>query len=237
MTGRSEALFRHEDLPLAVEIRPVRGARRLRLRLDEERGLLKLTGPWRMNRRLALQWAVEQRAWVERQVAAMLPAEPFEPGARIPIEGKEIQLDWCEAAPRAPRLADGRLVCGGPRESFDGRVETFLKRLALDTLSGETAAAAARAGLAPRSVAVGDAATRWGSCSQSGRIRYSWRLILAPPQARRYVVAHEVAHLRHLDHGREFKALERELFDGDCAEARLLLRAAAPRLRRLGRRH
>ena len=56
-TRSSEALFRHDDLPLPVEIRGIRGAKRLRLRLDEKSGLLKLTGPLRMNRKAALDWA------------------------------------------------------------------------------------------------------------------------------------------------------------------------------------
>jgi predicted metal-dependent hydrolase len=237
LTGRSEALFRHDDLPLPVEIRAIRGARRLRLRLDDKRGVLKLTGPLRMNRKLALAWAAEQRAWVEQQLAELLPNEPFEPGAVIPLEGQDVELIWGERESRTPRLAGERLICGGPREGFARRIETFLKRRALDTLSQETAEIAVRAAKPVRSVAVGDADTRWGSCSAAGRIRYSWRLILAPPAARRYVVAHEVAHLVHLNHGPEFKALERQLFDGDVAAARLLLRRAAPRLRRLGRGH
>jgi predicted metal-dependent hydrolase len=84
---------------------------------------------------------------------------------------------------------------------------------------------------------VGDANTRWGSCSAERKIRYSWRLILAPPAARRYVVAHEVAHLVHLDHGPRFKALEAQLFAGDVAAARGLLRRVGPRLKRIGRGH
>ena len=59
-------------------------------------------------------------------------------------------------------------------------------------------------------------------------------LILAPPAARRYVVAHEVAHLKHLDHGPAFKALERELFGGDVAAANSILRSEGLRLRRIG---
>jgi predicted metal-dependent hydrolase len=86
-----------------------------------------------------------------------------------------------------------------------------------------------------RSVSIGDADTRWGSCSSAGRIRYNWRLILAPPAARQYVVAHEVAHIRHLDHGPRFKALERELFGADADAARLLLRRVGSRLKRIGR--
>ena len=76
-------------------------------------------------------------------------------------------------------------------------------------MSREVAEYAAAAGVGVRSVSVGDAGTRWGSCSSQGRIRLSWRLILAPPNVRRYVVAHEVAHLVHLDHGAEFKASRR----------------------------
>ena len=85
------------------------------------------------------------------------------------------------------------------------------------------------------SVSVGDAGTRWGSCSASGSIRYSWRLILASAEVRRYVVAHEVAHLVHMDHGTKFKALERKLFEGDVDAARLLLGRIGSRLKRIGR--
>ena len=234
-TRPSEALFRHDELPLPVEIRGIRGAKRLRLRLDEKRGLLKLTGPLRMNRKAALDWAAGQREWVEAQVRAMHPEEPFAPGARIPLEGDDVELAWDERSARTPRLEDGKLICGGPSAGFARRVELFLRRRALDTLSRETAEIAELAGVAVRSVSVGDADTRWGSCSSSGRIRYSWRLILAPPAARRYVVAHEVAHLRHLNHGPRFKALERELFGGDPHAARLLLRRVGSRLKRIGR--
>ena len=228
-------MFQHDDLPLPVEIRGVRGAKRLRLRLDEKRGVLKLTGPLRMNRKAALDWAAEQRGWVETQVGAMLPPEPFVSGSAIPIEGADVVLEWSERAPRTPRLEGGRLICGGPQEGFARRIENYLKRRAIDVLSAETADAAGRAGVALRSVSVGDADTRWGSCSSSGRIRYSWRLILAAPEVRRYVVAHEVAHLVHMDHGAKFKALERHLFEGDADAARLLLRRVGGRLKRIGR--
>lgn len=233
--GSSEALFRHDDLPLPVEIRGIRGARRLRLRLDEKRGVLKLTGPLRMNRKKALAWAAEQREWVETQVGAMLPPEPFVPGAVIPLEGEEVSLVHDPRAARTPSLEGSRLVCGGPAEGFARRIELFLKRRALDVLSRETAEIAAAASETVRSVSVGDADTRWGSCSSSGRIRYSWRLILAPPAARRYVVAHEVAHLRHLNHGAAFKALEEQLFGESPEPAQLLLRRVGGRLKRIGR--
>jgi predicted metal-dependent hydrolase len=207
----------------------------MRLRLDEKRGVLKLTGPLRMNRKAALEWAAEQKEWVETQVEAMLPPEPFVPAAHIPIEGEDTLLEWVASARRTPSLDGGRLISGGPLEGFARRIETFLKRKAVETLSRETAEVAERAGVTLKAVSVGDAETRWGSCSSAGRIRYNWRLILAPAEVRRYVVAHEVAHLVHMNHGPEFKALESHLFEGDADAARLLLRRIGSRLKRIGR--
>src|SRR4029453_4090009 len=103
-----------------------------------------------------------------------------------------------ERASRTPRLEDQQLICGGPAEGFARRIELFLNHKARDTLSRETAEIAERAGVTAGSVSVGDADTRWGSCSSSGRIRYNWRLILAPTEARGYLVAHEGPHLRAL---------------------------------------
>jgi predicted metal-dependent hydrolase len=232
--GRSEALF-ETGLPVPIEIRPIRGAKRLRLRFDEGSGTLKLTCPMRTSRRAAVAWALDQREWIDAQLAQALPAEPFEAGALIPIEGVEARIVWSAGERRTPRLIDGELRCGGPQTGLARRIESFLKRLALETISREVAEFAAAAGVAARSVTVGDAASRWGSCSSQGRVRLSWRLILAPPQARRYVVAHEVAHLKHLNHGAEFQALEARLFGPGVAEAKGVLRRVGPRLRRLGR--
>jgi predicted metal-dependent hydrolase len=182
----------------------------------------------------ALAWAVSQKRWVEQQLDEVPPREPFAPGERIPIEGNEVEILWSPDRPRTPRLDGAHLVCGGPEAGLARRIELFLRRRALDALSSDTAEIAATAGMKAISVSVGDARTRWGSCSSKGAIRYSWRLILAPPEVRRYVVAHEVAHLRHLDHSKQFKALEQELFGGDTRRAESLLRRWSPRLRRIG---
>jgi len=135
--------------------------------------------------------------------------------------------------PLAARLV--REPCGGPGEAFGQRIERWLRARARDALSADTAECARRAGVTVRSVSIGDAGTRWGSCSSSGSIRYNWRLVLAPLDVRRWVVAHEVAHRVHMNHGPKFKALESALFDGDADAARLLLRRIGPGLKRIGR--
>lgn len=234
-SGRSEAAL-EAALPAPIEIRPMRNARRLRLRFDEASRTLKLTCPWRTSRRAALAWARDQHAWIEAQLARVRPAEPFVAGASIPILGREIRIAWDERARRTPVLAEGELRCGGPAEGLSRRIENFLKRLALDTMSRDAAEFAAAAGVTLRALGVGDPASRWGSCSSSGRIRMSWRLILAPPEVRRYVVAHEVAHLVHLNHGPQFKALEARLFGPGLAQAKAMLERLAPRLRLIGLR-
>ena len=233
--GRSEASLA-ASLPVPIEIRPLRSARRLRLRFDEVAGVLRLTCPWRTSRRAALAWALDQREWIDAQLARAEPPEPFIPGATIPLEGDEVRIAWREDWPRAAALVGGELRCGGPEAAVARRVEAFVKRRAREVMSRDIAEFAAQAGAMPRSVSVGDASTRWGSCSSEGRIRLSWRLILAPPEVRRYVAAHEVAHLVHLNHGLEFKALEARLFGNGVAEAKAALRRMGPRLRRIGRR-
>lgn len=234
-SGRSEASL-EAQLPAPIEIRRVRNARRLRLRLDEATGTLKLTCPWRMSRRSALAWALDQRDWIEVQLAKDLPPEPFSNGALIPLEGREVRIAWHEEWPRAPLLVGDELRCGGPQAGSERRIEAFLRQRARDVMSNDIAEFAIAAGMAPRSVTVGDATSRWGSCSAQRRIRMSWRLILAPPEVRRYVAAHEVAHLIHLNHGPDFKALEARLFGPGVSQAKAMLRRIGPRLRRIGLR-
>jgi predicted metal-dependent hydrolase len=214
----------------------LRTAKRLRLRFDEASRTLRLTCPSRTSRKAALAWALDQRDWIDAQIARAEPAEPFEVGAVIPLEGEDVRIIWDASAPRSPQLNDGKLRVGGPEEGLARRVELFLRRRALDTMSREVAEFAGAAGVVTSGVSVGDAGSRWGSCSSEGRIRLSWRLILASPNIRRYVVAHEVAHLVHMNHSARFKALEARLYGPGLGEAKAALRRIGPRLRRVGRR-
>lgn len=234
-TGRSEAIHHDSRLPLPVALRVHPRARRLKLRLDPKRAVLLLTCPPRSNRRAALDWAAGQRGWVEAQLADAEPGRPFAPGAVIPLDGGDTRLEWIDGGPRRVSWREGVLACGGLPEAFARRIESWLRARARDLLSADTAEFAGRAGVTVKRVSIGDAGSRWGSCSASGSIRYSWRLVLAPPDVRRWVVAHEVAHRLHMNHGPAFKALEAELFDGDAEAARLLLRRLGPGLKRVGR--
>ncbi len=146
------------------------------------------------------------------------------PGAAVPFLGIERHIDWAASAPRAIRVDGDALCVGGPVETVGRRIERWLKGQALDLLERESRDIAARVGLAVGRVGVGDPRSRWGSCTHDGDLRYSWRLIMAPDHVRRATVAHEVAHLEHMDHSAAFHALVDQLHDGDVAAARCWLR-------------
>lgn len=230
----STAIFEHPELPLPIALVRHHAARRLRLRVDHERRQLRLTMPRRGSAKAALRWAGEQRVWVERQLAGAPPPSPFHNGAFFPLEGRQVVIR-AVGGRRTVTLEGDELRVGGPPEALSRAVLRWLHQQALDRLSADTSAIAAVAGVTVTSVGIGDAASRWGSCSSSGAIRYSWRLILAPPECRRFVVAHEVAHRLHMDHSPAFRRAEARLFGGPVAPAQALLREVGPALRLVGR--
>jgi predicted metal-dependent hydrolase len=210
-------------------------ARVMRLRVDPRTGSVLLTVPKRVSRRRALEWAAEHRNWIEAQLAGIPAADPIRPGTIVPLYGLPHRLDWSAERPRTIRVEPGRLVAGGPEEGLGPRLLRWLKRHALERLERESIDYAGAAGLKVSRVAVGDPLSRWGSCSSSGSLRYSWRLILAPDFVRRATVAHEVAHLRHMNHGPAFHALVAEILGADPKPAREWLRREGAALQRFGR--
>ena len=207
----------------------------MRLRVDRRTGAVVLTIPKRASRRKALAWADGHRDWIEARLAEVEAPLPLAPGNDLPLYDRPHRIDWSPDLPRTPRVEEGRLIVGGPLEGLEARLLRWLRRHALDTLAAETAEFAARAGVTVTRIGTGDPLSRWGSCSSTGGIRYSWRLILAPDWVRRATVAHEVAHRVHMDHGPDFHALVETLLGADPKPARLWLRRHGPSLHRVGR--
>ena len=208
----------------------------MRLSVDPRTRSVLLTVPRRVSRRRALAWASEHRAWIERALADIPPPQAFAPGATVPVRGEPCEIDWAPSRPRRISLERGRLITGGPIDGLDRRILRWLKAEALALLTRETREIAEQAGARLAAVGVGDPVSRWGSCSAKGAIRYSWRLILAPDFVRRATVAHEVAHLVHLNHGPDFHALVADLLGADPKPARAWLKREGAALHRIGPR-
>ncbi len=219
------------DWPLRLVVHP--RARRLRLACDPVRGEFRLTVPPRMPARKAIAWADGHRDWALEQAGKSGAPESVANGTTIPYRGRERTVCWDTAYPRTPKLVGDELRLGGPSEAIARRVERWLKDEARAVMTRETHEYADRGGLVCAQVSIGDPRSRWGSCSARGTIRYNWRLILAPDDVRRATVAHEVAHLGHLDHSARFHALHAALFEGDPVAARAWLRTNGQTIRRL----
>lgn len=210
-------------------------ARRTRLSFDPVTGRAKLTIPPRASATKALAWARAQEAWIAHQRSRLPGPRPFLPGAILPVDGQEVTITWRADAARLPVIDGDLLLVGGPVDMVPRRVEAWLRRLALALLEADTAFYAARSGVLVTGVAIGDARGRWGSCAHHGAIRYSWRLVLAPPAVRRATAAHEVAHRVHMNHSPAFHALVAELYGRDPAPERAWLRVHGAALHWFGR--
>jgi predicted metal-dependent hydrolase len=230
----SETFFGEGESRRPLVVRRVANARRLRLAIDPRTGDVRLTLPRRASERKALAWAETHRDWIEAQIAKLPRLRRIAPGEMIPFRGEEVTVDWSPDHSRIVRLEGDRLKVGGPAEAVARRVVAWLRREALKQLEAETRAIAITAGVTVGRVSIGDPKARWGSCSSNGDIRYSWRLILAPPFVLSSTVAHEVAHRLHMDHSPAFRAAERRLYGRDPKPARDWLRVHGAGLYWLG---
>ena len=108
---------------------------------------------------------------------------------------------------------DGGLLVSGYAEHVERRVRDFLKAEARREMSERAFAKARQIDRPIASLTLRDTRSRWGSCTPDGALSLSWRLVLAPLEVLDYVVAHEVAHLAHMNHGQRFWALTAKLTD------------------------
>lgn len=216
-----------------------RRARRVSVRIDNARGEAIVVAPSERALPQALAFARTKSDWIaERLSHRPTGAGAFLPGGTAPLEGVPVRLEQTPGA-GAARLVDTpdgvAIRSGGEGDGFSRRVENLLRRMARERLTHHTGVHARTLDLPVPRVGLGDPASRWGSCTPSrGSIRYSWRLILAPPEILDYVAAHEVAHLVHADHSPAFWSVVDGLV-GDHRPYRAWLRANAASLHAAGR--
>lgn len=148
-------------------------------------------------------WVLEQRARLE-----VAPA-PLAAGERLAYLGGELELRVRPGGRRSSaRASDGRLVVTlAPGGDLGAVVERWYRRRAAAVLTARAEALAGELGARVAGVSIRDPRSRWGSCSSTGRLSFSWRLLLAPEEVLDYVVAHEVCHLLRPDHSRAYWAL------------------------------
>jgi predicted metal-dependent hydrolase len=213
-------LFRRPSEPAAIEIefdrivyrlrlRRHRQARRYTLRIQAASRDVVLTMPMRGRVSEAKAFAQKNGAWIAARLRRLPQASPFAPGATLPVRGVLHRIEhrphargavWSEVGEDGAHM----LCVAGDGTHLARRVGDYLKRGAKHDLQAACRRYAADLGVAVKRVSVRDQTSRWGSCSSTGVLSFSWRLILAPPFVLDYLAAHEVAHLVEMNHSRRF---------------------------------
>ncbi len=210
-----------EEIPIVVATR--RGVRNITLRpKTRPKREIHVSKPWLTSTASALRFLEQKRAWCERIYANAPAKSELVPGTMIEIFGRMTEII------HNPKMRGNKyqindigtatLTIGGGADMFSRRVRDWVRAEFLVRVK-EMIRTAPR-DLWPRRVSVRDTATRWGSCSTSGTISFSWRLAFAPSDVMRYVVMHELAHRMHMNHSPQFWATVRDLYGFGVERAR-----------------
>jgi predicted metal-dependent hydrolase len=224
-----------------VRLRRHRQARRYTLRIDAPTREVVLTMPPRGSVREAKEFAQKHGGWIAARLKRLPEAAPFAHGVEVPLRGEPHRIVhrrgergtvWTETDGSGQRL----LCVAGEPPHVDRRISDFLKREAQRDLDAASRGYAAQLGVSIKRICVRDQSSRWGSCSNTGVLSFSWRLILAPPFVLDYLAAHEVSHLVELNHSPRFWRLVKRLYP-QLERAKVWLDANGTDLHRYGLPH
>lgn len=188
--------------PIEIHIRRSAQSRRLSLRVSAFDGRVTLSLPPRVRLAEGLSFAREREEWIRDALSGHAAPRRIAPDAVMPVEGHAVTLTEAPVLRVVP-AGDLLLVPAGEAR-FAPRVLAYLRQLAAQRIEAACRHHAERLGRRYGRISLRDTRSRWGSCTSDGRLMFSWRLILAPPEVLDYVAAHEVAHLAEMNHSPAF---------------------------------
>ncbi len=182
-------------------------ARRISLRIEPRAGGVIVTLPARASVSAGRAVLQAHRDWVADRLAQLPAPVSLGEGATVMLDGAPRQIVHRPEARGTAWLEGDAIHVAGEAAFVGRRVKDWLRLQARRQLGELALEKAAGAGLALRRITIKDTSSRWGSCTAAGNLMFSWRLVMAPRPVQDYVVGHEVAHLRHMNHGAAFWAL------------------------------
>ena len=209
-------------------------ARRASLRVDPAGRRIVLTAPLRMARGTAVGFAEAQAGWIAARLKRLPARRPFADGAEVPLFGEPHVVRHHPNRRGTVWHEMGEIHVAGRPEHLPRRLRDWLTAELRRRLVPLVQAKAQRVERPVKRITVRDSRSRWGSCGPDGGLSFSWRLVFAPPEVLDYLVAHEVAHLVHLNHGPRFWALARSLCDGPMEPPQAWLKANGETLLQYG---
>lgn len=219
VAGDIDAITTHFQIThnATLEIRRHPRARNLTLRVNAATRKIVASIPKRASRREAAGLILAHYAWICERLRNAPEVMAFIDGTEIPLRGSPHRIRFVARTPGRGVVAqiDGargaELHVAGRPEHCPRRLKDWLQRTAKADLTQRVRHHATTLDVSYRRISVRDQSSRWGSCSSSGTLSFSWRLILAPPDILDYVAAHEVAHLREMNHSPAFWSLVSKL--------------------------
>ncbi|MAQ84477.1 MAG: zinc metalloprotease [Maritimibacter sp.] len=184
--------------PVEITLRRSARARRVSLRVSALDGRVTLSMPNHMDEAEALNFAREKSGWIRSHLARQDAPVDVGLGATVMVRGQDIVVTGARV--RRVSLQDGALLVPDNADMAAARVRAWLRLDAKTRLAEAVDRYAARAGRKVGRITLRDTRSRWGSCTATGNLNFSWRLAMAPPEALDYVAAHEVAHLVEMNH-------------------------------------
>jgi predicted metal-dependent hydrolase len=234
LPSRSDGRAGGDAVQYPVRWNRSRRARRVSLRIDPHAGAVVVTLPPRTARRAGMALLHAHAAWVRESLAALAPATPLTPGAMVPIAGVPHRIRLVPGTRREEAWIEAGVIrTPGPRAAVPAQLLRLLRANVQHRIDVVAARHAALLGVHVAGIRLKDTRSRWGSCAPNGMLAFSWRLAMAPEWVLDYVVAHEVAHLRELNHSDRFWRHVARLCR-DRAAAVAWLKAEGPRLLRVG---
>ena len=187
-----------------TRVRVNRRAKRFILRVDPVERVLNITSPSKRGIPEALAFARSSAVWICDELNAVPAATPFADGVAFPFLGRTIKIANHDSARRRTLLDENTLLVGGDAAHVNRRVMDWLRKQARSHITTRVDQYTTQLEKAAGRISVRDTKSRWGSCSSDGTLSFSWRIILAPEAIFDYVVAHECAHLVHMNHSPSF---------------------------------
>ena len=200
-----------EKIPVIIENR--RGSRNVTLRPKiEPKRVIHISKPWMTTNAFAIKFMESKRKWIERVFDNAPTKEKIVPGTMIEILGRPVKFIHDETRRGNCYLNDDKMVVciGGGADMFERRVRDFIKSELLDEIKKIIKTTPRE--YWPARISLRDTTSRWGSCSSTGTISFSWRLVFVPYEVMRYVVMHELSHRKYMDHSKEFWANVSQLY-------------------------
>jgi predicted metal-dependent hydrolase len=224
----------HAGASLPVTFLRSARARRVSLRVDPAHRRIVLTVPMRMSQAVALEFARRQAGWIAARLKRLPERRPFVDGAEVPLFGAPHFIRHRPDARGTVWIEGAEIHVAGRPEHLPRRLRDWLVAEMRRRLTPMVHAKALRVQRPVKRITLRDNRSRWGSCGPDGSLTFSWRLVFAPAVVVDYLVAHEVAHLVHLNHGPRFWSLARELCEGSMDEAHAWLKQHSQTLLQYG---